>query len=89
MNVFALISLTARALPPDELAKIETQVNLVILENSQATTKLMSPDAAIEAGAMALFGEKYGEEVRVLSLGNIPKDEDHPYSARVYVGAHM
>jgi len=73
----------------DELAAIETQVNAVILENSEASTKLMAPDDAIEAGAMALFGEKYGDEVRVFSLGNIPKGEDHPYSVELCGGTHV
>ena len=73
----------------EELSQIETQVNQVILDNSEATTKLMAPDAAIEAGAMALFGEKYGDEVRVLSLGNVPDGEDHPYSVELCGGTHV
>lgn len=73
----------------DELAAIETQINQVILENSAARTKLMAPDAAIEAGAMALFGEKYGDEVRVFSLGNVPDGEDHPYSVELCGGTHV
>ncbi len=73
----------------DELAAIETQVNAVILENSEASTKLMAPDAAIEAGAMALFGEKYGDEVRVFSLGNVPDGEDHSYSVELCGGTHV
>ena len=73
----------------DEIATIETQVNKVILENSAAGTKLMAPDAAIEAGAMALFGEKYGDEVRVLSLGNVPSGEEHPYSVELCGGTHV
>ena len=73
----------------DEIAIIETQVNQVILENAEAGTKLMAPDAAIEAGAMALFGEKYGDEVRVLSLGNVPEGEEHPYSVELCGGTHV
>jgi alanyl-tRNA synthetase len=73
----------------DELALIETQVNQVILENGQAQTKLMAPEDAIEAGAMALFGEKYGDEVRVLSLGNIPDGEKHAYSVELCGGTHV
>jgi alanyl-tRNA synthetase len=72
-----------------ELSTIEAQVNAVILENSEADTQLMAPDAAIEAGAMALFGEKYGDEVRVLSLGNVPDGEDHPYSVELCGGTHV
>ncbi len=73
----------------EELAKIEMQVNQVILENSEAHTELMAPDAAIEAGAMALFGEKYGDEVRVFSLGNVPKGEEHAYSVELCGGTHV
>ena len=73
----------------EEIAEVEKQVNLVVLENSEASTKLMAPDAAIEAGAMALFGEKYGDEVRVLSLGNVPDGEDHAYSVELCGGTHV
>src|SRR6202012_1635450 len=57
-------------LTPGEIDRIEAEVNAVIRQNVPAVTRLMSPDAAIEAGAMALFGEKYGSEVRVLTLGH-------------------
>lgn len=77
------------AVTPSELATIETQVNDIILENSAADTKLMAPDDAIEAGAMALFGEKYGDEVRVFSLGNIPDGENHAYSVELCGGTHV
>ncbi len=53
-----------------ELGQVETLVNAQIRANAPAETRLMSYDAALEAGAMALFGEKYGDEVRVLSLGD-------------------
>ena len=78
-----------KAVTAEELTLIETQVNAVILENSQSSTTLMAPDAAIEAGAMALFGEKYGDEVRVFSLGNVPNGEDHPYSVELCGGTHV
>ncbi|MXP24779.1 alanine--tRNA ligase [Altererythrobacter indicus] len=58
-----------KALTAEDIAAIEADVNAEIRHNDQVTTRLMSPDDAIEAGAMALFGEKYGEEVRVLSMG--------------------
>ena len=54
---------------PDELDRIETEVNAVIRQNLPADTKEMAPQEAIEAGAVALFGEKYGDKVRVLTLG--------------------
>jgi len=54
----------------EELAKIERIVNAEVLRNVAARTRLMSQDAALAAGAVALFGEKYGETVRVLSFGD-------------------
>ena len=59
------------ALSADDIAAIEAEVNAEVRGNEEVTTRLMSPDEAIEAGAMALFGEKYGDEVRVLSMGRI------------------
>ncbi|MGY8986435.1 MAG: alanine--tRNA ligase [Sphingomonadales bacterium] len=53
-----------------ELSRVEVVVNEKIRENTEVSTRLMTPDSAIEAGAMALFGEKYGEEVRVVSMAN-------------------
>jgi len=53
----------------DDLAWVEREVNFRIRENSEVSTRLMTPDAAVAEGAMALFGEKYGEEVRVVSMG--------------------
>ena len=55
---------------PEQLVEIETLVNEQIRVNAAAETRVMSMDAAVESGAMALFGEKYGEEVRVLSIGD-------------------
>jgi len=57
------------ALSPALIAQIEADVNAQIRRNGEVTTRLMTPDDAIAAGAMALFGEKYGDEVRVLSMG--------------------
>ncbi len=58
-----------RPITADELTRVEAVVNARIRENSEVTTRLMTPEAAVETGAMALFGEKYGEEVRVVSMG--------------------
>ena len=58
-----------RPLTGDDIAWVEAEVNARIRENSEVTTRLMTPDAAVELGAMALFGEKYGEEVRVVAMG--------------------
>jgi alanyl-tRNA synthetase len=59
-----------RQITREELGSIEQEVNRLIWENSDVSTKLMTPKEAMEAGAMALFGEKYGEEVRVLTMGS-------------------
>ncbi|MGE3230579.1 MAG: alanine--tRNA ligase, partial [Hyphomicrobium sp.] len=53
----------------EDLAAIEAEVNRRVRRNAEVATRLMTPDAAVEAGALALFGEKYGEEVRVVSMG--------------------
>ncbi|EGF90820.1 alanyl-tRNA synthetase [Asticcacaulis biprosthecium C19] len=72
----------------DELARIEAEVNAVVLQNAAAATKLMTPEAAIEAGAIALFGEKYGDEVRVLALGQA-LDGQGDYSVELCGGTHV
>ena len=61
-------------------------MNRQIRGNAAVTTRLMTPDDAIAAGAMALFGEKYGDEVRVLSMGAIA---DAPYSVELCGGTHV
>jgi alanyl-tRNA synthetase len=57
---------------PDELAAIEAEVNFFLRQNDEVAIRLMDREAAIEAGAMALFGEKYGDEVRVVRMGREP-----------------
>ena len=74
------------ALSPEDLAAIETDVNAQVRGNEAVVTRLMSPDEAIEAGAMALFGEKYGDEVRVLSMG---KGSEKSYSTELCGGTHV
>ena len=76
------------ALTAEDIAAIEAEVNAEIRANEDVTTRLMSPDEAIEAGAMALFGEKYGEEVRVLSMGR-PGDAGRNYSVELCGGTHV
>jgi alanyl-tRNA synthetase len=74
------------AMSPAEMADVEADVNRHIRGNDAVTTRLMTPDDAIAAGAMALFGEKYGEEVRVLSMG---RDDDASFSVELCGGTHV
>jgi alanyl-tRNA synthetase len=71
-----------RQITREELDSIEQEVNHLIWENSEVSTKLMTPKEAMDAGAMALFGEKYGEEVRVLTMGG-------NYSTELCGGTHV
>jgi alanyl-tRNA synthetase len=71
------------ALSAQEIADVEAEVNAHIRHNEQVTTRLMTPDDAIAAGAMALFGEKYGDEVRVLTMGR------DAYSVELCGGTHV
>ncbi|MDR6834796.1 MULTISPECIES: alanine--tRNA ligase [unclassified Sphingopyxis] len=75
-----------KALSADEIADIESQVNAQIRGNEAVTTRLMTPDDAVAAGALALFGEKYGDEVRVLSMG---KATENHYSVELCGGTHV
>ena len=75
-----------KAMTPEEIAAVEAEVNRHIRENDAVGTRLMTPDDAIAAGAMALFGEKYGEEVRVLSMG---RASDAAWSVELCGGTHV
>ena len=78
------------ALTAEDIAAVEAEVNAEIRANEPVTTRLMSPDEAIEAGAMALFGEKYGDEVRVLSMGRGQGAVGSgPYSVELCGGTHV
>ena len=75
-----------KAMTREEIDAVETEVNAQIRSNEMVTTRLMTPDEAISAGAMALFGEKYGDEVRVLSMGHIGEGD---YSVELCGGTHV
>ncbi|NQV22200.1 MAG: alanine--tRNA ligase, partial [Rhodospirillales bacterium] len=83
-----------------ELAQVEQEVNEVIRQNSGVATTLMTPDEAVAAGALALFGEKYGDEVRVVRMGkaapaktpgaNTTADRgSQPFSVELCGGTHV
>ncbi len=76
------------ALTLEDIAAIESEVNAEIRANEPVSTRLMSPDDAVEAGALALFGEKYGDEVRVLSMGRAGS-EGRNYSVELCGGTHV
>jgi alanyl-tRNA synthetase len=74
-----------KGLSAEEIHQVEDAVNLHIRANLPVETRLMTPDAAIAAGAMALFGEKYGDEVRVVSMGEGAAN----YSVELCGGTHV
>ncbi|MGA9268051.1 MAG: alanine--tRNA ligase, partial [Rhodomicrobium sp.] len=80
-----------KPLSKEEIATIEDLANAVILRDSPVVTRLMAVDDAIAAGAMALFGEKYGEEVRVVSMGEASHDDKggRIFSVELCGGAHV
>ena len=87
-----------RPVTHEELAAVEREVNSRIRENAEVTTRLMTPDEAVKLGAMALFGEKYGDEVRVVAMGAPDKgamgESDDPvrknaYSIELCGGTHV
>lgn len=75
----------------EELKAVEEMANEIIVQNTPVTTRLMSVDDAIAEGAMALFGEKYGDEVRVVSMGNgiHGSKAGKPYSVELCGGTHV
>jgi alanyl-tRNA synthetase len=75
-----------KAISREEIEAVEAEVNAQIRSNEPVTTRLMTPDEAISAGAMALFGEKYGDEVRVLSMGQLDEGD---YSVELCGGTHV
>ena len=77
----------------DQIAAVEAEVNGYIRQNAPVSTRVMTPDEAREEGARALFGEKYGDEVRVVSMGERPEGEFGPagrvYSLELCGGTHV
>ena len=71
----------------EDLAHVEAEVNAEIRGNTEVTTRLMTPEAAVAEGAMALFGEKYGDEVRVVSMGT--RGDGPAYSVELCGGTHV
>jgi alanyl-tRNA synthetase len=77
-----------RPLTAEDILAIETEVNERIRANSAVRTRLLTPDRAVAEGALALFGEKYGDEVRVVAMGGAA-DEDRPFSVELCGGTHV
>ena len=78
-----------KALSPDEIRAVEDEVNAEVRANEAVTTRLMDPESAQKAGAMALFGEKYGEEVRVVAMGRLTDDAGPNFSVELCGGTHV
>ncbi|OWY05092.1 alanine--tRNA ligase [Thioclava sp. F1Mire-8] len=82
-----------KALSPEEIAKIEREVNEFIRQNTPVDTRIMTPDDARDLGAQALFGEKYGDEVRVVSMGELANSgkgtTGNVYSLELCGGTHV
>ena len=83
----------SKALTKDELVAVQSSVNFYIRQNTEVSTRVMSPDDARKLGATALFGEKYGEEVRVVSMGYDQKSgkglDGNGYSLELCGGTHV
>ncbi|WP_135507473.1 alanine--tRNA ligase [Roseovarius aestuariivivens] len=83
----------AKALTGEEVAQVEADVNAYIRQNAPVETRIMAPDDARELGAQALFGEKYGDEVRVVSMGIDPASgkgmDGKTYSIELCGGTHV
>ena len=77
-----------RPLTQEDIRAIEAEVNQRIRANSAVRTRLLTPDRAVAEGALALFGEKYGEEVRVVAMGGT-NDAERPFSVELCGGTHV
>src|SRR4051794_4843096 len=77
-----------KPLTPEDIAAIEAEVNMRIRDNGEVRTRLLTPESAVAEGALALFGEKYGDEVRVVAMG-AADDPVRPYSVELCGGTHV
>jgi alanyl-tRNA synthetase len=78
-----------QAMTAEEIGRVEDEVNAIIRQNGEGVIKEMAPQKAIEEGALALFGEKYGDTVRVLRLGDSLSEKGKPYSVELCGGTHV
>lgn len=80
-----------KPISPEDLEEVERMANEIVVQNGPVSTRLMSVDDAIAEGAMALFGEKYGDEVRVVSMGTglHGAKANRPYSVELCGGTHV
>ena len=78
-----------KPMSPAELAEVEAMANTIITENTAVETRLMGIEDAMQSGAMALFGEKYGEEVRVVSMGAPKEGSNKAWSVELCGGTHV
>ncbi|HTT78164.1 MAG TPA: alanine--tRNA ligase, partial [Stellaceae bacterium] len=81
-----------KPLSPEDIAAIEAEVNACIRDNDAVRTRLLTPEHAVAEGALALFGEKYGDEVRVVAMGRATgaaTDAMRPYSVELCGGTHV
>jgi len=75
-----------KQISPEEITKVEAYVNSMIDSKSEVKTRIMTPKEAVDNGALALFGEKYGDEVRVLSMGD---EKGNYFSTELCGGSHV
>ena len=78
-----------RPLTQDDIRAIEAEVNERIRANGAVRTRLLTPDRAVAEGALALFGEKYGDEVRVVAMGGGATATRQPFSVELCGGTHV
>lgn len=78
-----------KPLTEEELSRVETLANKIVQDNAPVETRLMAQEEAILSGARALFGEKYGDEVRVVSMGHLDPEKIGAFSIELCGGTHV